>query len=137
MKNLKKGSAVATYPVIIFVSSICLIAIGIFLINSIFPFIWYQKLNSTAQKYMFVIEKFGYLTDTEKQNLLNELSTQGFNVNNIRITAPQTRKLYGELIELKIEYDYEHKNIIFANNRFNTLNNKINMVVSKNSYSKI
>ena len=137
MTKRKKGNAVATYPLIIFISMICLVVVGAFLINCIFPFIWYQKLNTTAQKYMFVIEKFGYLTDNEKNNLLNELSEQGFDTEKIRITAPQSRRLYGELIELKIEYEYEHKNILFSNNRASLSSSNINMVVCKNSYSKI
>lgn len=137
MKKSKKGNSIVTYPLIVFISMIFLISIGVFLINCIFPFIWYQKLNSTAQKYMFVIEKFGYLTDTEKQNLLNELSSQGFDLNNIQIFAPNERKTYGELIEFKLEYNYEYKNIEFLDNKFDTTNKYIDMIVSKNSYSKI
>lgn len=111
MKKLKKGNTVVTYPLILVVSVISIIMIGIFLVNSIFPFIWYQKLNMTAQKYMFVIEKFGYLTDLEKNNLINDLASQGFDASQIQISAPSKRKTYGELIEFKIIYNYKYKNI--------------------------
>ena len=107
--------------------------VGIFFINSIFPFIWYQKLNSTAQKYMFIIEKFGYLTDLEKANVINELNSQGFDINNIELYAPSNKKSYGELIEFKIVYKYKYKNI----SEFKLEEKTINMVVTKSSYSKV
>ena len=50
MRKLKKGNAVATYPLVLMVSIFSIIMVGIFFINSIFPFIWYQKLNMSAQK---------------------------------------------------------------------------------------
>ena len=111
IKNNKKGNVVVTYPLILFISIMCIIVISIFFINSIFPFIWYQKLNLIAQKYMFVIEKFGYLTDLEKNNLINDLASQGFDASQIQISAPSKRKTYGELIEFKIIYNYKYKNI--------------------------
>lgn len=132
LKN-KKGNAVVTYPIVLFISILFLIMVGIFFINSIFPFIWYQKLNSTAQKYMFIIEKFGYLTDLEKANVINELNSQGFDINNIELYAPSNKKSYGELIEFKIVYKYKYKNI----SEFKLEEKTINMVVTKSSYSKV
>ena len=135
-KMYKKGN-IATYTLIIFISMLFLIAVGVFLINAIFPFIWYQKLNSTAQKYMFVIEKFGYLTKSEKEILLSDLENQGFDISKIEIEAPNERKNYGEFIEFKIKYNYEYNNITYLDNKFETEKKYINMTVSKNSYSKI
>lgn len=129
----KKGNTVVTYPLVLFISMLFVIMIGIFLINLIFPFIWYQKLNSTAQKYMFVIEKFGYLTNLEKANIINELNLQGFDTNNIELYAPSNKKSYGELIEFKIIYKYKYKNI----NGFKLEDKTIYMVVTKSSYSKV
>lgn len=129
----KRGGTTVTYPLVLFISVISVIMIGIFFINLIVPFIWYQKLNSISQKYMFIIEKFGYLTDSEKSNLINELNLQGFDTNNVTVYAPNNKRSYGELIELKIEYNYKYKNI----NRFKLENKVINMVVLKSSYSKI
>lgn len=132
----KKGN-ITTYPLILFISILFLIAVGVFLINAIFPFIWYQKLNTTAQKYMFVIEKFGYLTQSEKETLLNDLNAQGFDISQIEIEAPNKRMSYGEVIELKIKYRYEYTNVIYSSNKLGTQKKYIDMVVSKLSYSKI
>lgn len=133
IKNNKKGNTAVTYPLILFISIMCIIIISIFFINSIFPFIWYQKLNLITQKYMFVIEKFGYLTDLEKNTLIKELATQGFDTSKIEIYAPNNKKSYGELLDFKIKYKYKYKNI----NGFTLQDKTINMVVSKSSYSKI
>lgn len=129
----KKGNTVVTYPLVLFISIFFIIMIGVFFINSIFPFIWYQKLNYTAQKYMFVVEKFGYLTNLEKSNLINELNSQGFDVSNIYIYAPNGKRSYGELIELKIIYKYKYNNI----SGFKLENKEMNMIVVKSSYSKV
>lgn len=137
MSKLKKGNTVATYPLIVIISIISIIIVGTFFVNSIFPFIWYQKLNSTAQKYMFVIEKFGYLTNVEKNNLIKDLTEQGFDQNYIEIYAPEQRRTYGELIEFKLIYKYKHKNVGIINNIFSSKDKYINMQISKNSYSKI
>lgn len=133
IKNNKKGNVAVTYPLILVISIMCIIVISIFFINSIFPFIWYQKLNLIAQKYMFVIEKFGYLTDLEQNTLINELASQGFDTSKIEIYAPNTKKSYGELLEFKINYKYKYKNI----SGLTLQENIINMVVCKSSYSKI
>ena len=137
MMKLKKGNIIVTYPLVLLVSIFSIVVVGVFFINAIFPFIWYQKLNITAQKYMFVIERFGYLTNKEKNNMINDLKNQGFDSSKINIVAPNKRKTYGELIEFKITYDYSYKNIGVANINFNNKEKNIKMKVYKNSYSKI
>lgn len=134
---MRKGNAIATYPLIIFMCVLFIIIIGVFFINSIIPFIWYQKLNTVTQKYMFVIEKFGYLTDLEKQNFINELEEKGFDKNNIEIIAPEERKTYGELIELKVNYKYIYNKINYYQRMFSKEANYINMEIKKSSFSKI
>lgn len=131
--NNKKGNTAVTYPLILFISIMFIIMISVFFINSIFPFIWYQKLNLIAQKYMFVIEKFGYLTDLEKNTLINDLVSQGFDISKIEIYAPSSKKSYGELLEFKIKYEYNYKNV----NGLNLEDKTIDMFVLKSSYSKI
>lgn len=59
-------------PIILVISVIVIIFVGVFIINTIIPFIWYEKLNSIAQKYMFVVEKYGYLTENEKNVLIQK-----------------------------------------------------------------
>ena len=129
----KKGNTFATYPLVLFISIFFIIMIGVFCINSVIPFIWYQKLNSITQKYMFVVEKFGYLTNLEKANLINDLNMQGFNTSNVKIVSPSSKKSYGELIEFKITYIYNYKNI----SGLKLKDNSIKMVVEKSSYSKV
>ena len=131
----KKGNVVVIYPIVIIMAIMILVIVGMFFLNSIFPFIWYQKLNHIAQKYMFVIEKFGYLTDSERKNLQEELSEQGFDISKVIIQAPSARKSYGELIEFKLSYEYTYNNMNVLKN--NMEKKKIDIKVSKCSYSKI
>lgn len=133
----KKGNMIVTYPIVMIVCIFCIVIIGMFFINSIIPFIWYQKLNTTVQKYMFVVEKFGYLTSSEKNDLFNELTAQGFESDKIKISVPSSPKSYGELVNLTVEYEYNLKNIVLNNLNVGYSNKIINLKVSKNSYSKV
>lgn len=135
--NNKKGNSVVSAPIIILVSSFFVILIGIYIINMIVPFIWYEKLNSTTQKYMFVIEKYGCLTYDEKNNLIQDLNNQGFNIENIEIIAPATIKNYGELLEFKVNYKLVQKTPTVSSKEFNLKERIINMEIKKYSYSKI
>ena len=133
----KKGNMIVTYPIVMIVCIFCIVIIGMFFINSIIPFIWYQKLNTTVQKYMFVVEKFGYLTSSEKNDLFNELTAQGFERKKTKISVPSSPKSYGELVNLTVEYEYNLKNIVLNNLNVGYSNKIINLKVSKNSYSKV
>ena len=136
-KNYKKGNLVVSTPIIILVSSFFVIVIGVYVINMIEPFIWYEKLNATAQKYMFVIEKYGYLTEDEKNNLIETLNSQGFNTENLEIIAPSNIRNYGELLEFKINYKLIQKTPFVSNKDINLKERCINMCIKKYSYSKI
>lgn len=137
MKNNKKGNAIVTYPFVLLICVMCMISVGIFFLNAIFPFIWYQKLNVTVQKYMFVVEKFGYLTDEERNHLKEDLDKQGFDLSKIQIEAPNVPLSFGELVNFTVSYQYEYKSVNFVNGKIESNNRELNMVVSKNSYSKI
>lgn len=136
IKNNKIGNTALTLPIVTTISIILIVFVGIYVVNTILPFIWYEKLNSLSQKYMFVIEKYGYLTSNEKQNLMNELKNQGFDIENIKLKAPSEIKDYGELIEFEIKYNFNQNNPIIKNKNIGKENKNIELVIYKNSYSK-
>jgi hypothetical protein len=68
---------------------------------------------------------------------MEELKTQGFDISKIDIEVPKNPLSYGELINFKVSYRYEYKNINMSDGKLGLKNREINMVVSKNSYSKI
>lgn len=132
----KKGITMVTMPIILTLSIVILIIITYFLLNNLTPFIWYEKINQISNKYLFVIEKYGYLTLKEKEQLLQELKSQGFDTEKIKISAPTTKKAYGEIIEFKIEYNLGQNTIGVENGNIKLLKRNINMVVKKSSYIK-
>ena len=136
MEKSKKGSMVATAPITILVSVMTILLFTIFVINSIVPFILYEKLQLVAHKYMYIIEKYGYLTDKEEKSLIEELEDSGFKKERITVDAPKIKKEYGNLVELKISYSHEQK-IPTWNGIIHFENNNIPMQVRKISVSKI
>ena len=135
-KKYKIGNSVLTVPIMLLTSSMFIVIVGVYIINLIIPFLWYEKLNSTSQKYMFVIEKYGYLTEIEKSSLLTDLENQGFDISYIEIIAPNIIKNYGELIEFEIKYKVKRKTPIMLKGNVNLEEKYIDMVVKKYSYSK-
>lgn len=105
----KKGNTVLTMPFVIIISLILIIMISIFSINLIMPFIWYEKLQHVSYKYMYVIEKYGYLTESEKESLIEELGNHGFDKEEIKVEAPNEPLGYGNIIEFNIKYNYKQK----------------------------
>lgn len=141
MKYKKKegcsGNSVVTVPIILIVAILGIIYVGMYMVNAIVPFIWHQKLNTISQKYMFVIEKYGYLTTEEEELLISDLEEQGFKVEDIEIVAPKLKKDYGELITFCIKYELEQKMPAIIGGSFTYASNKYSIMVRKNSYSKI
>lgn len=139
MKNDKMkrkcGSTIVTVPIIVLFSMIFIFILGQFFVNAIKPFIWYEKLNSITNKYMFVIEKFGYLTNDEKLNLEKELVDSGFSINNITLEFPNYKKPYGELLQFSIKYKLQIKLPSLSMGKYDT--KQIDIVVKKHSFSKI
>jgi len=135
--RLRKGNSIITIPIILVISIFTMIIIGMYIINSILPFIYHQKLTLIANKYMFVIEKFGYLTIEEKDSLKNELQNAGFNLSYITLKYPEELKSYGELIEFEIGYKLIIKTPIVDENGYNVKEKETILIVRKNSFSKI
>lgn len=130
---MKKGATAITASImtVFCITMLCICLVYIF--ECITPFILHQKMQSVATKYMYVVEKYGYLTNEEKENMIYELNSNGFETQNLTIEYPEIKKNYGEIIELKITYAYESKiksiPILGMEKR--------NLTVSRVSYSKI
>lgn len=135
MKN-KNGNAIVTYPIILVFCIFFIIFVSIFFVNTITPIVWYEKLNTVVYKYQFIIEKYGYLTQNEKQNLINELKNKGFIIENIEINVPSTKKSYGELIEFSINYKCPKNSIGYSNGIISRKTEYINLNITKASYCK-
>ena len=129
----KRGSSILATPIMISISMISLIMLTMLIVNLIMPFTIYQKLDNIATKYIFVIEKFGYLTESEKNNLLSDLNQEGIDSNYIKLEYPKKKEPYGNLITLKISYEYAYNIINFEINK----KEKTIISVTKNSFSKI
>ena len=107
--SMKKGESVLTFPFVIIISLTLIIICTVFAINMVLPFIWYQKLQLTSYKYMYIIEKYGYLKESEKESLIGELSDQGFDKEEITVLSPTSPQGYGNIIEFNINYNYKQK----------------------------
>lgn len=108
-QNKKNGNTVLTMPFVIVISFVTIIVFGIFAINMILPFVWYQKLQHVSYKYMYIVEKYGYLTKAEEINMIEELEEKGFKKEELKIETPSEPKGYGNIIEFNIMYNYKQK----------------------------
>lgn len=107
MRKNNQGSEIITAPIIIAIGLMIVSTLIVFSIKVLMPYIWYEKLSSTCLKYVFVMEEYGYLTATEKNNLLDELAKQGFDKNNLTVSCTNTRQGYGNRIYLRVNYIYK------------------------------
>lgn len=132
----KRGNTSIVMPIMIVISVIIIITVGFCLFQIIIKFINYEKINTVALKYMFVIEKFGYLTYVEKEELINDLVNKGLKEENITIYAPQSPKQAGELIEFTIKYkdNIEVPKVINKNEDDKSI--PIDIIVTKSTFSK-
>lgn len=132
----KKGSTAVSVSLTFMILAIFLVLLTYTIINLFIPFLYYQKLDTVANKYLFVIEKFGYLTNLERNNLTIDLEREGFDTSKINIVYPKNRKAYGELVEFSISYAVLSKNLVI-NNGFIGVDDKETIIsIRKNSFSK-
>lgn len=136
IKN-RRGNSIITIPFLLVISMFMIILLGTYIINSIIPFIYHQKLITIANKYMFVIEKFGYLTIEEKNSLNKELNDSGFDLSKITLIYPDELRSYGELIEFEIDYILVLKTPTVSSGTYNLKNKETILKIRKNSFSKI
>lgn len=135
MKN-KKGSSFITTPIITACSLIILIIFFITIVNYIKPFIWFEKLSIITQKYLYVVERFGKLTDNERKDLDIDLINKGFDIDKIKISMPKQDLKYGNLFEFGISYDYPQKELVFENGVLTFKEKILPLRVSKYGYIK-
>ena len=112
-RKMINGNSVITMPLILGFSTIAIVTLSVFLINILKPFIMYEKLLSTSLKYMFIMEEYGYLNENDKQEIVKDLVNQGFNAENVEIVATDTKREYGETVELTITYWYDLQFSVF------------------------
>ena len=132
--NKKRGNIYTEITLVI--SIVVLIIITIYIINLITPFIWYEKLENIANKYVYVIEKYGFLTQDEENNFYNDLASEGFDTNLIEIDCPKSYLDYGTLFKFEIKYKLYQKYSIL-NNGIKNEERVVFLNIKKYSYSKI
>lgn len=125
----KKGSTAISVAILTVVGIMLVCVLIAYIINLITPLILQQKLQAIANKYMYVVEKYGYLTETEKDELLEELESESFDISRITLNYPSVKRAYGEILELSITYKYNSIPVFGMEER--------NITVKKNSYSKV
>lgn len=132
----KRGNTSIVMPIMIVISVIIIITVGFCLFQIIIKFINYEKINTVALKYMFVIEKFGYLTYVEKEELINDLVNKGLKEENITVYAPQSPKQAGELLEFTIKYKDKIQIPKIINKNEEDKSMPIDIIVTKSTFSK-
>lgn len=130
----KKGNI--TSAITLIVSLGFLVVIAMYIINTIVPFIWYQKLQEVANKYVYIIEKFGYLTNDEEKELYEDLKEMGFDIQNIKAKYPKEPLNYGTLFEFELKYDLRQTNAIISSGIKNEAR-IVSLKIKKYGYSKI
>ena len=61
----KNGNVSYIFTLIISIGMLFITIVTV--VNMLTPFIWYQKLENIASKYVYIVEKFGYMTEVEKE----------------------------------------------------------------------
>ena len=137
MIKSNKGSTILITPIIWVITIFIFIFFIVFGIRIMEPFMIYQKVSSTALKYIFVMEEFGYLNKSDEKSLKNELISKGLKNENILITATNQLKDYGEVIELTVIYQHPYKKVSIDNSLIPRYNEELmEICVSKKGVSK-
>ena len=133
--NKNGSSAISTTLSTMF----CIFLLAIFAVSimqMLMPFLAYQKMQTVVVKYMYVIEKYGYLTKAEYNNLISDVVSCGIDEKTISIEYPSSPQVYGTLLKLKVQGDYTSNLVIWSDSISHKLT-KTNLCVTKYSYSKI
>lgn len=134
--NMNKKSGNATTALTLMISLGFLLVLTIYIINTIIPFIWYQKLQAIANKYVYVVERFGYLTATEEKELYKELKEDGFNLANIQLECPKSYLSYGTLFKFEITYNLNQEYSVISNG-LKSETRTVPLRIRKYGYSKM
>ncbi len=133
MKN-KEGNISYMLTLVFSVGMLFLTIITV--VNMLTPFVWYQKLENIASKYVYIVERFGYITQLEKETMLDELRNDGFDISKISFNCPEDRLAFGEPFEFRITYKLNINNIAFGD-EIKRETKEILLHVRKYGYSKI
>lgn len=132
--NKKTGNV--TTAITLIISLAFLLIITIYIINTIIPFVWYQKLQAVADKYVYIIEKFGYLTDDEEKELYKELEEDGFDISKVTLKCPKSYLEYGTLFKFEITYNLAQEYNIISDG-IKSEARTVPLQIRKYGYSKI
>lgn len=133
----QKGDSIVGIPIITAVVFLMLIIFIINFIGMIEPFVIYEKISSTSLKYIFIMEEYGFLTNQEKQGLIEELINKGLDPIQVTVTGTSVLKNYGEPISLKITYNHPMRFPQFEDSIMPSFNEKtLKINVEKRSFSK-
>ena len=130
----KNGNVSYIFTLIISIEMLFITIVTV--VNMLTPFIWYQKLENIASKYVYIVEKFGYMTEVEKEEMLNELQNDGFDINKITLLCPEKRLAYGEGFKFELTYKLNINNIMY-NEEIKRETKEVMLHVKKYGYSKI
>ena len=133
----RRGSSTITMPIAFGIIFVFTIATFVLVVKLITPFIIYQKIDNVITKYIYVVEKFGYLTENEKNNLLLDLSNEGISSDDVTLEYPKIKEPYGNLISLKVNYRYTYKMPSVSEKGIEVKNKETIISIEKNSFSKI
>ena len=134
----EKGNVIITTPIITIAMFFIICITIVASIEIIKPFVVYEKISSIALKYIFIMEEYGCLNDIERNNLINELEDKGLDRSKLIISGDTVRRDYGEIIKLRIEYQYLTKLYSTIDNfKLDKKELEIPIVIEKTSFSKI
>lgn len=130
----KNGNA--TFAITLIISLAFLLILTVYIINTIIPFIWYQKLQAIANKYVYVVERFGYLTDSEEKEMYKELEQSGFDLTAVQLECPKSYLEYGTLFKFEITYNLSQEYNVISNGIKNEART-VPLRIKKYGYSKM
>ena len=85
-------------------------------------------------KYIFIIEKFGYLSTSELDSLKTDLDKVC--TNKYKLQIPTEKGIYGSIFEVKFEYLYDLKCIDYEGRSISYKTKKIPIVINRYGYIK-
>jgi len=133
----QKGGTIVAMPVVLIVVFFIFISIAVMFIRLMEPFIIYEKMSSSSLKYIFEMEEYGYLTDSDRKKLKEELIGKGLKEDKLTIRATSDLQEYGEPISLIINYKHNMNLPSFENSFLPKMEEKeIKLKVFKRSFSK-
>ena len=119
--------------------SIIILFVGFIFIYNIFtmmkPCFVYQSIYTVISRYIFIYEKFGYLTEEEITSLNYELSKLCTN-KNYELSVPTEKKQYGDEVNFKFNYLYSYYTINLNEKGFIRKKKTIPIKINRYSYVK-